>query len=367
MITEITGLPGAGKTSLLIERYFMPLAAKGWLEEATTPDGEKVKVKRRLFTNINGLLLEHEKIDESHLQNWQEWVKPGDIIAFDEAQKPWPLTATGKAQDKCITELETHRHYGVDFFLCTQHPMLLNAAIARLAGQHLHVRKLGNSRYATVYEWDGVSRTLLYKNSFAKKPWRRSKAVEKVYRSSSLHTKQRRALPTVMFLVLLALGAFAYLGPSVYGKIMDRVHPERVLVREAAPVKTGLAAALDLPKGSEVKTLAPDAPKAEEVAFSGCAATAKRCTCFDSKMQQVAKPMELCRSLTGIDGPPPIDLAKFVIPEQALHELQLARADYRDLEMLAASSDRGKRQVRPSAVGYGQSPWSPAQHGVTPR
>jgi zona occludens toxin len=217
MLTVVTGLPGSGKTAGVVERFLMPLAAKDWAESAITPDGEKVTIKRKLFTNINGLLLEHELIDAADLMRWQEWVKPGDLIVFDEVQKPWPLTGANKDQPKCITELETHRHYGIDMILMTQHPMLINAAIVRLAGQHLHIRKLGNSRFATIYEWDGVSRTLLYKNAFAKKAWRRSKAAEKVYRSSSLHTKQKRAVPTVLFvilacLVLFPLGAWKWSG-----------------------------------------------------------------------------------------------------------------------------------------------------------
>ncbi|MFV0678384.1 zonular occludens toxin domain-containing protein [Variovorax sp. tm] len=235
MLTVVTGLPGSGKTAGVVERFLMPLAAKDWQENASTPDGEKVVIKRRLFTNINGLLLEHELIDADDLLRWHEWVKPGDLIVFDEVQKPWPLTGANKEQPKCITELETHRHYGIDMILMTQHPMLINAAIVRLAGQHLHIRKLGNSRFATIYEWDGVSRTLLYKNAFAKKAWRRSKAAEKVYRSSSLHTKQKRAIPTVLWVVLACLLIFPFGAWKWSGDFRERYFGGKPLIPGVGP------------------------------------------------------------------------------------------------------------------------------------
>jgi zona occludens toxin len=237
MLTVLTGLPGSGKTAGCVERFLLPLAAKDWLEDAVTPDGAKVKIKRRLFTNINGLLLEHELIDADDLMRWHEWVKPGDLIVFDEVQKPWPLTGANRDQPKCITELETHRHYGIDMILMTQHPMLINAAIVRLAGQHLHIRKLGASRFATIYEWDGVSRTLLYKNAFAKKAWRRGKQVEKMYRSSSLHTKQKRAIPTVLWVILACLILFPLAAWKFGSGFKDRYFGGKPLIASATTEK----------------------------------------------------------------------------------------------------------------------------------
>lgn len=302
MLAVITGLPGSGKTSYVVERILMPLAAKNWLEDAVDPDGNKVQVKRRLFTNINGLLLEHELMTAEQLKTWPEWVKPGDLIVFDEVQKPWPLTATGKEQPRDITELETHRHYGIDMYLLTQHPMLINAAIVRLAGQHLHVRKVGASRYATVYEWDGVSRTLLYKNSMAKKPWRRGKDVEKMYRSSSLHTKQARAIPTVLWVILACLIVFPVLAWKFGGSFKERYFGGKPLI--AATAVSAPAAAATGASGAPVAP-APlpgqTPPVAQPVAFAGCARIRQRCECFDSAGHVAEKPVEFCADLTRAD------------------------------------------------------------------
>jgi len=343
MLTVWTGLPGSGKTSGVIEKVLLPLAAKGWMEEAIDADGNKVPVKRKLFTNINGLLLEHEKIDADDLMRWHEWVKPGDLIVFDEVQKPWPLTGANKEQPKCITELETHRHYGIDMHLLTQHPMLINAAIVRLAGQHFHVRKLGNSRFATIYEWDGVSRTLLYKNSFSKKPWRRSKKAEEVYRSSSLHTKQKRSVPTVIFGILFALVMLGVLGPTVYGRMQERFHPKPV---EAAKVETKGVGAEKVETAAVASGSTPAVPPVGQIgdkpaAFGGCARIRDRCQCFDEKGMPMEKERLFCEDMTrvavGIGAP----LAK-LRDDGAAHRELLARLEWADNDASVLTYMRGR-------------------------
>ncbi|MFT3717219.1 zonular occludens toxin domain-containing protein [Pseudorhodoferax sp.] len=362
MITVITGQPGAGKTALCVERFLMTLAAKGYEEKAIDPDGNEVTVRRRILTNVNGLLLDHEKIDDALLATWHEWVKPGDLIVFDEVQKPWPYTVMNKAQDKCITELETHRHYGIDFILMTQHPMLCNSAVHRLAGQHLHVRKLGNSRFATVYEWDGVSRTLSYKAAFAKKPWRRGKEVEKTYKSSSLHTRQRRAVPTVLFGVLFAALLLGVLGPKVYGRLSDRISGQTVavgapstaaakapaLAASAPQIKPALAPASPLPVLEPQLASAPALVAASGTAvFAGCARMRDRCTCFDGAGVKVEREPEFCADHALAHVPakvaePPASLDRFL----PLTYPQRSPAD----AALIAWADR-EREKRHRAIG----------------
>jgi len=343
MLTVWTGLPGSGKTSGVIEKVLMPLAAKGWMEEAIDTEGNKVQIKRKLWTNINGLLLEHEKIDADDLLRWHEWVKPGDLIVFDEVQKPWPLTGANKEQPKCITELETHRHYGIDMHLLTQHPMLINAAIVRLAGQHFHVRKLGNSRFATIYEWDGVSRTLLYKNSFSKKPWRRSKDAEKVYRSSSLHTKQKRSVPTVIFGILFAMGLMAFLGPTVYARLHERFNPKPMEAAKvetkgvAAPVVANAATAPISPVPAPVTV--PGQPGAPM--FAGCARIRDRCQCFDDKGNPVEKEKLFCEDMTRVAAGIGAPLAH-LRDDGAAHRELLARLEWANNDAAVLTYMRGR-------------------------
>lgn len=344
MLTVITGLPGSGKTAGVVERFLMPLAAKDWQEQAITPDGDKVTVKRRLLTNINGLLLEHEKIDADDLAKWHEWAKPGDLIVFDEVQKPWPLTGANKEQPKCITELETHRHYGIDMILMTQHPMLINAAIVRLAGQHLHIRKLGNSRFATIYEWDGVSRTLLYKNAFAKKPWRRSKDAEKVYRSSSLHTKQKRAIPTVLFVIIACLIGFPALAWKFGGNFQERYFGGKPLIPVATPAQPGGKAPHEPVAASSAPTAPVPTPPASspvrEPVFAGCARIRERCQCFDTAGFPVDKDKLFCEDATRVASG--IGKALEIISDANPYREQLERQRWADddREVFAAMARR---------------------------
>jgi zona occludens toxin len=361
MLTVITGSPGAGKTANVVERFLMPLAAKDWQEDAITSEGEKVVVKRRVFTNINGLLLEHEKIDADDLMKWQDWVKPGDLIVFDEVQKPWPLTGANKEQPKCITELETHRHYGIDMILMTQHPMLINAAIVRLAGQHLHIRKLGNSRFATIYEWDGVSRTLLYKNAFAKKPWRRSRAAEQAYRSSSLHTKQKRAVPTVLFVIVACLIAFPLMAWKFGGNFTERYFSGKPLIPAGAPASptATAAAAAAAPAGGQGTS--PDgargaaASAAQPPVFSGCAAIRDRCDCMDTTGRLVEKPVDFCKALTV--APPGVGKALAIIPDGNPYRDRLERQHWaeNDANVLAYMGRRSDEQSREASLPASRS------------
>ena len=90
MITIITGTPGAGKTLYTIEKLLQPLV--GATFTYTNDQGQEVTAPRTIYTNINGLLLDHEKIDggdNQGLRDWHQWAKPGAVIVFDEVQRHW--------------------------------------------------------------------------------------------------------------------------------------------------------------------------------------------------------------------------------------------------------------------------------------
>ncbi len=222
MITIITGNPGAGKTLYTVDKLLRGLVGTTVDEEV---DGEIVKHPRTIYTNVNGLLLDHEKIDgsaEGGLRNWHEWAKPGSVIVMDEVQKIWEPRANGSKVPPDIQALETHRHMGVDFILITQGLMLTERNLCMLCNRHLHVRRIGNMPLAIVYEWDHASRSLMYSKAVAKAPYRYSKAVYKLYKSAKLHTKQKRSVPTLLYLILAAIVAVGYLAPHTYVRLAER-------------------------------------------------------------------------------------------------------------------------------------------------
>lgn len=324
MITAETGLPGAGKTLLCVDKLLRPLVGATVTHEDA--DGNEVEVKRVIYSNINGLLLEHELIgagaawtydgktdtwsqpadgDKFGLNNWHEWAKPGSVIVYDEIQKPWPLAASGSKVPPCITALETHRHMGVDFIVMTQHPMLIHANLVRLVGRHLHIRRMGNMGLAIVYEWDSCSRTLLYKNAFAKSAYRYAKDVFKLYKSAELHTKQPRKMPSLVWGVAIGLAAMAYFGPAAYARIKDRIVPPPVVAKATEPklvttVTHTPGRIEDIPKATEAQHV-------EQVEVAGCARVQDVCRCYDVKAKPVERSKEYCEGETmfkAIKAPP---------------------------------------------------------------
>lgn len=293
MITLITGIPGSGKTLYTIDKLLRSMVGATIKHDV---DGVTQDVPRRILTNINGLLLEHEKIDAAWLNEWHLKCQAGDVIVFDEVQKPWPLAATGSKVPACIEALETHRHMGVDFIVITQHPMLIHTNITRLVGRHLHVRRLGNMGLATVYEWDGCSRTLLYKNTMAKYPYRYSKAVFALYKSAEVHTKQKRKLPSLILGLGFAVVALGFFGPSVASRLSDRINPQPKAENAAKAAKPASAPASSPQVHVAAVPQAPaSAPAISYVAPAGCISMAARCTCYDAAGKMMLVPEDQCR------------------------------------------------------------------------
>jgi zona occludens toxin len=220
MITLITGTPGAGKTLYAISKLLRDLV--GSTVKKTNDDGTTTEVPRRIVTNINGLLLDHELIgpDEGGgLADWHKWCKPGDVICYDEVQRSWTPRANGSKVPEYIAMLETHRHMGVDFILLTQNPMLIDRNVTALVGRHLHVRRFGGIGAAIVYEWDHCSRSLLFSKSIAKHTFKYDKSVFKLYKSAELHTKPKTSVPTLAIVAVLAVVGAAFAIPYAAGRI----------------------------------------------------------------------------------------------------------------------------------------------------
>lgn len=216
MITIITGTPGAGKTLYTIQEFLKKIV--GTTVTKTHDDGRTEEIPRTIYSNINGLTLDHELIDGSNqggLNNWHEWSKPGSIIVFDEVQKFWKPRPNGSAVPAYIEALETHRHMGVDFILITQGVNLVDRNMISLVGQHIHVRRLAGTRTCIVYEWDHASRALMYSKAIAKRLWRYNKSVFKLYKSAELHTKQRRKLPPILWFLVIAAAVAIWKLPTV--------------------------------------------------------------------------------------------------------------------------------------------------------
>jgi len=201
MLTLITGQPGNGKT----------LHALGLVEGIRKQSGRLVYQH-----GVPELALDWRELSDP--ATWYE-VPPGSIVLIDECQKTFPPRKQGAAVPKHVAEFETHRHLGLDVYLLTQHPQLLDIAVRKLVGRHVHVVRKFGSQTAKLMQWErcvdphdrAVQRDALV-TSFKFNPlhfqW---------YRSAEIHTVKRdfpmrkMALLVGSLTAVVALMVFAFL------------------------------------------------------------------------------------------------------------------------------------------------------------
>jgi len=300
-LTVLTGTPGAGKTLHAIEKLILPMV--GTSISHTDSDGVTTEIPRVIYTNIKGLQVDHELIDDGDkggLKNWHEWAKPGSMIVYDEFQKVMPPRANGSAVPPFIQHLDTHRHMGVDFVFITQNVMNVDRHVHGLTGRHIHVRRMGNLPFAIVYEWDHCSRQLLYSKAISQGTWRFNKAVYKLYHSADLHTKQPRKIPILVWFILSGLVGAPVLAYNVYQSYQEKLKPAGLAARPtttfsvtpyrpaSAPVAPG---SIGHPTGVFPVALGRLA------AAAGCAVVRDRCDCYSSDGIKVEPDISVCEAL----------------------------------------------------------------------
>ena len=205
MIELITGLPGNGKTLYTISHV------KKMAEAENRPV---------FYSGIKGLSLPWTEIDPT---KWMD-APAKAIIVIDEAQKTFRNRTLGAVPPLHVTELEEHRHRGVDLVLMTQHPSLVDPAIRRLAGSHKHLVRIWGMEASTVHHWPSVKDNCDKSRTDSEKTkWAFDKSVYALYKSAEEHTMKRAIPGRVKLLLALPL----VLGLCAYGvhTIMNRHKP----------------------------------------------------------------------------------------------------------------------------------------------
>jgi zona occludens toxin len=198
MIELITGLPGNGKTLFTIAQV------KAQAERENRPV---------YYHGIPELSLPWELLDDP--KNWAS-VPPGAIVVIDEAQKTFRNRSLGSVPPQFVTDLETHRHLGIDLVLITQHPSLVDPAVRRLSGRHRHLVRIWGMEASTVHKWDSVKDNCDKARADSEKTkWGFDKSVYAYYKSAEQHTMKRTVPFRVKMLfclpfLLLAAGYGVY-------------------------------------------------------------------------------------------------------------------------------------------------------------
>lgn len=352
MITLITGAPRSGKSLYTVDKLIQPEI--GRMLDIDDDQVGRVIVTRRVLCNINQLMLDHEMIDNEWLSNLHENKKTGDFIVFDEVQRVWPNRPTGSKIPPSVEYLQTHGHDAVDLVILTQSPMLIDPGVRALVGRHLHVRKVGALGGAIVYEWDGCSSSLNFKNAFTKKGYRYSRKAMELYKSARGHTGSRAGLPFVAYLSVIGLVGALVAWPALLGKItgMGKGLDDQVKAPQSAPAPVQLTAErrridsltaspapslVDQVGGAggplvqapgltgDMQPLGTPAPAAP--VFAGCAVVRGACTCYDRQGRPHQQEPAACDAITrpAVLSAALPDAPQLLRPAPSLDDQDLAR------------------------------------------
>lgn len=312
MITLMTGVPGTGKTAhivsellkvkgrpvfvmgipeLKIEHFPVPPVAE-WTELRPSPEDATVKLPYFTFP-------------------------PNSIVVIDEAQRIYRPRASGSKVPDIVAAFETHRHGGMDFWLLTQGPALLDSNIRRLVTKHWHIHPTPFGR--KLLEWSQCREpdSKSDRNDALKSDYKPNKKVFGLYKSAEVHTKVKRAIPKSAVVAVLAVFLALALGWYGFQRIKAKVTPAKA-VQElpvsggkvgAAAVAAGPAA---LPAGvrpvSYLEQFTPQHPNFPESApaydalrvvksmpvVAGCMKTANWCRCYSQQGTRLEVQAERC-------------------------------------------------------------------------
>lgn len=290
MITLFTGAPGSGKSAACVA--LLAELAKG----------------RTIYANgIPDLAIPHEVLEDP--TKWYETVPDGSIIVIDEVQRFWRPRGPGQKVPPDIAELETHRHRGLDFYIITQGPRLVDSNIRALTGRHVHLRDVGIlGRYW--YEWPECADNCAtgWKTAPIKKRYRLPKHAFGLYKSASVHIKPIRSVPWMLAVMVLALVATVGVSYKAYSSISGKLAPaaESVKVGPVGLPSPGQHA--QVPEVDYIDSFQPrvaglpfTAPRYDEVTKpvtapfpAACMSMGKRCDCFTQQGTHLDTPHDVC-------------------------------------------------------------------------
>lgn len=246
MITLITGGPGTGKTAwllaeLLKHREENPYRdffihgvrnLRGITHETIYCRSQHCDICRSQDEKINDSLKEGNQ-PVKFVEDWMQWKTPGCLIIVDEVQRIW-RPRTGGNPPESVVYLETHRHYGLDFWLISQGPHLFDNFIRLLVGRHIHLVAKWSGR--TQYEWPECQQNVQSRSDAVVRPYSLPKHVYNLYDSAEVHTKQNKRVPLSLYVLGVAIAVALYLFWTVYSSISERIDPPTASVTSGTSV-----------------------------------------------------------------------------------------------------------------------------------
>lgn len=297
MIHLITGQPGAGKTLYTIDQL------------------RKVTDRPIYYSGIPGLALPWTELPNP--EKWHE-CPTGSIVVIDEAQRIFRPRGTGQKVPEHVEKLETHRHSGIDLWIITQHPMLIDSNLRRLVGLHRHVMRAFGAKLANVHEWQEVNQApdRSRKDSIVRS-WAYPTDVYTLYKSAEVHTHKMR-LPVRLLALAAVPVVLAISGYLVYQwqhsqtpqkaqeAIKQDAHGGQPPKIEKMPSGVTRQAALPTPDTyvPRVPGVPETAPRYDELTkpiraplLSGCVMSKRDCRCYTPDGSRYYTTPAICTSV----------------------------------------------------------------------
>ena len=219
----------------------------------------------------------------------------GALLVIDEAQRHFRPRPSGSAVPDHVAALEVHRHQGLDIWLVTQRPGLIDSNVRALVGRHIALRSTALGRFK--YEWPepGDIESKCSRDTAARSRYKLPRHVFKLYKSAEVHTRTKHTLPLVAKSLFLVIPLLFFLLFSSYRAIASKTEMRSPVASPAAP------AAVALPAGFE-----PYSPKE----ISGRHPYDRQQFAIVARLQSATK-----------------DLFRFSVIESGLHQFYLSSSD----------------------------------------
>jgi zona occludens toxin len=233
-VTFIAGIPGAGKTALLVDlllREVVPENRPIFIDWRLNP------ITHKEGPSIPGLALTHQVIPDARKWHEEGVLPDGAVLVLDEAQDIWPVAPSGAKIPPELLAMNRIRHRGISLYFTSQRPAMIHAHVRGLVGRYILLRDLGvlGRRW---HEWpEFPEHPLAFKSALSTKRYKLPKRVFSMYTSASVHVKRPTFLPksvVVLGLAVVTLGAMAW---YAWGSISKKVQGNKPA--SAAPVVGG--------------------------------------------------------------------------------------------------------------------------------
>ena len=318
-LTLITAAPGAGKTIHAVYNIIKPALDAGRVVYTVGIPELKLPTIRLSYAAIKKW---HERQKIETPTQYQEDliddeiptrllnITEGALIVIDEAQMLWP-SAGSRDVTEDISYLSKHRHHGLEIILITQSPQLIHNKVLAIVDKHIHMMNDWTGR--RMYEWPEYCATVRAASSKLRSVSKRydiPKEAFGLYRSASIHVKQKRDKPKMFYLlpfVLLGIPTLAYMfyqqvvahrlnDPVVeINQTVDSMLDESAIQPVIAsptmqPMQRPMTDHVIKPITHAVVSNMVDWEK-----VAACLATKDRCICYGHNTERLAIPVETCR------------------------------------------------------------------------